>query len=79
MVPEVEELTPEQYIAKLRRMAEVATQIAEDAEIDTLERDGQPLTAANVARWMGEDNAKIQALANSVAVLCLKMEELLSA
>jgi hypothetical protein len=38
--------------------------LADDCATDTAARDGQPLTGANVAKWLGEMSAQIAAIAD---------------
>jgi hypothetical protein len=43
--------------------------IIDDCAKDVADRDGQPLTAENVAKWMGQDNAKIAAIARTIYLM----------
>ena len=43
--------------------------LAQDCEDDVERREGQPLTGPNVAVWLGEMDAKIQALAKVLIVM----------
>lgn len=47
-----------------KRLRDVCRMIRSDCEADVNEREGQPLTGPNVAKWLGEMQAQTSALAS---------------
>lgn len=54
---------------KRQRVITVLKAIEEDAEQNTRDREGQPVTGQNLGRWLRETNAMIAALARAVRAI----------